>query len=86
MPIPLANVDHAFLTGLAVAHLARAGGLEPVLDDEGNYTAQWTILVPGADVLAGVGLPIEVNLVVLPPDSDAPSTVHGPRSKKDPGS
>lgn len=82
MPIALANVDHAFLTGLAVAHLARAGGLEPVLDDDGNYTAQWTITVPGADVAAGVGLPIEVTIVVLPPE--APSTVDGPRSGDEP--
>jgi hypothetical protein len=74
MPIPLANTDHAFLTGVAVAHLARAGGLEPCLDEHGDYTAQWTLTVPGADVLAGVGLPIEVTIVVLPP---GPSTVDG---------
>jgi hypothetical protein len=70
MPIPLANIDHAFLTGLAVGQL--------VLDDDGNYTAQWTFTLPGADVVADVGLPIEVDIVVLPPP--APSTVDGPRS------
>jgi len=76
MPIALANVDHAFLTGVAVAELSRAVALEPCLDDDGRYTAQWTLTVPGADVLAGVGLPIEVTIVVLPP-----STVDGPRSE-----
>jgi hypothetical protein len=78
MPIPLANIDHAFLTGLAVGQLVRAVALEPVLDDDGNYTAQWTFTLPGADVVADVGLPIEVDIVVLPPP--APSTVDGPRS------
>jgi hypothetical protein len=83
MPIPLANMDHAFLTGVIAAQLLDRGvPLEPCLDDDGNYTAQWTVTVPGADVLAGAGLPIEVALVVLPPGMDLPSTVDGPRSEE----
>jgi hypothetical protein len=78
--LALANTDHAFLCGLAVAHLARAGGVEPVLDDDGSFTAAWTITVPAADVAAELGLPIEVTIVVLPP---GPSTVDGPRSEDD---
>jgi hypothetical protein len=82
MPIPFANPDHAFLTGLAVGQLSRAAALEPVLDDDGSYTAQWTITVPGADVVADLGLPIEVDIVVLPPG--ATSTVDGLRSDEEP--
>ena len=77
MPISLANTDHAFLTGVVAGHLLDRGvSLEPVLDELGYYTAQWTLTVPGADVLAGAGLPIEATIVVLPP-----STVDGPRSE-----
>jgi hypothetical protein len=35
--LALANTDHAFLCGLAVAHLARAGGVEPVSSLPSDY-------------------------------------------------
>jgi hypothetical protein len=79
MTIPLANTDHAFLAGVIAGHLLDHGvSLDPCLDDDGNYTAQWTITVPGP--LAGADGPVEVMLVVLPQGS----TVEGP--KEQPGS
>ena len=66
MPFPLANEDHAFLAGATINHLRTAGGVYPVLDDEGHYTAEALVTLAEVEELAA-------RIVVLPPDTDQPT-------------
>ena len=65
-PLALANEDHAFLAGAAINHLRAAGGVYPVLDAEGHYTAEAIVTLAEVEEMAA-------RIVVLPPDADQPA-------------
>jgi len=66
MPFPLANEDHAFVAGATFNHLRAAGGVYPILDAEGHYTAEALVTLVEVEELAA-------RIVVLPPDADHPA-------------